>query len=68
MKRIAVGKVRNWLSPKGTSSRIYESFSFIVVVVVVTFKLSYKTGANIMQIGALFASRQPISSNPGAVL
>ena len=39
-----------------------------VVVVVVTFKLSYKTGANIMQIGALFASRQPISSNPGAVL
>ena len=37
-------------------------------VVVVTFKLSYKTGANIMQIGALFASRQPISSNPGAIL
>ena len=30
--------------------------------------LIYKTGANIMQIGALFASRQPISSNPGAVL
>ena len=28
-KRIAVGKVRNWLSPKGTSSRIYESFSFV---------------------------------------
>ena len=39
-----------------------------VCLFVVTFKLSYKTGANIMQIGALFASRQPISSNPGAVL
>ena len=39
-----------------------------VCLFVVTFKLSYKTGANIMQIGALFASRQPISSNPGAIL
>ena len=39
-----------------------------VCLFVVTFKLSYKTGANIMQIGALFALRQPISSNPGAVL
>ena len=39
-----------------------------VCLFVVTFKLTYKTGANIMQIGALFASRQPISSNPGAVL
>ena len=41
---------------------------YLHFVVVVTYKLSYKTGANIMQIGALFASRQPISSNPGAVL
>ena len=29
VKRTAVGKVRNWLSPKGTSSRIFDSFSSV---------------------------------------
>ena len=56
-KGMAVGKVRNWLSPKGTSSCMQYTRASVVVVVVVTFKLSYKTGANIVRIGTLFASR-----------
>jgi len=47
---------------------IVHFFIFASWSIRITFKLSYKTGANIMQIGALFASRQPISSNPGAIL
>ena len=77
-------KVENVFSEKKNSSENFRittnaifTFSYIsisihtllfVCLFVVTYKLSYKTGANIMQIGALFASRQPISSNPGAVL
>ena len=40
----------------------------VVCLFVVIFKLSYKTGANIAHDGAPFASGQPISSIPGAVL